>query len=106
MVLNDERIEEAAYALLEAAPGSQVVLFGSYARGTAQQDSDLDFLVVEPRVNARRAEMIRLAEVLRSRGIHADVLVLSSEQFNDWRDVPGSVVYDAAREGRVFRGSS
>jgi predicted nucleotidyltransferase len=43
-------IAEAARRLASAAPGAQVILFGSYARGDAKRGSDLDFLVVEPKV--------------------------------------------------------
>lgn len=92
--------------MLEAAPGSRVILFGSYARGDARPDSDLDFLVIEPRVEARRSEMVRLSDVLRRMGIYADILVVSERSFDEWSDTPGTVIYQAAREGRVFRASA
>ena len=41
------------------------MLFGSYARGDAREDSDLDLLVIEPRVDDRAKEMVRLRRVLR-----------------------------------------
>ena len=101
-MINMKTVRKAAQALLEAAPGSRVILFGSYARGDAKPESDLDFLVVEPQVKARRSEMVRLSDVLRCLGIHADVLVVSEENFREWAGVPGSVLYDAAQEGKVF----
>lgn len=37
--------------MLEAAPPeTRVILFGSHARGEANEHSDLDFLVIEPSV--------------------------------------------------------
>jgi len=104
--IDAETIEVAARALLEAAPGSRAILFGSYARGDAGPDSDLDFLVVEPEVRARRHEMVRLSDVLRRIGIYADVLVVSEQSFRDWAQTPGTVIYDAAREGKVFNAST
>jgi len=48
-MVDELTIQRAAEALLSAAPhGSTVILIGSFAEGTAQSDSDLDFLVVEP----------------------------------------------------------
>ena len=96
-------IEKAVDLLLEAAPaGSKVILFGSHARGDARPDSDLDFLVVEPRVADHRREMVRLEEVLEPLDIPTDVLVTSRAIFEEWHDTPGTVLYEAAKEGRVF----
>jgi predicted nucleotidyltransferase len=45
-----ELIEEAARRIRAAAPGAQVILFGSHARGEAH----VDLLVVEPTVRTAR----------------------------------------------------
>ena len=106
VVIDEETISTAAEALLAAAPGAEVILFGSFARGQGGPKSDLDFLVVEPKVRARRAEMVRLNDVLRRIGIHADILVVSADHFREWANFPGTVFHEAAREGRVFRASA
>jgi predicted nucleotidyltransferase len=103
-MIDRKTIDEAIRALLEAAPaGSEVILFGSYARGDATEESDLDFLVVEPTLSSRRDEMVRLRMVLRPLRIPADVLVVSRGAFEDWKDLPNNVVSEAVREGRSFR---
>lgn len=102
-LLSRETIDQAAQMLLEAAPrGSEVILFGSYARGDAGPDSDVDFMVVEPFVRGQRSEMVRLRQVLRPLRIPVDVLVVSREGFEAWKDKINNVVYEAAREGRVY----
>ncbi|RJP31322.1 MAG: nucleotidyltransferase domain-containing protein [Phycisphaerales bacterium] len=102
-VIDSSTIEEAVRTLLDAAPsGSEVILFGSYARGTARDDSDLDFLVVEPALRSRRAEMVRLRQTLRPLRIPVDVLVVSRAVFEAWKDLPNNVIHQAAREGKVF----
>ncbi len=101
--MDSTTIEKAVDLLLEAAPaGSKVILFGSHARGDARPDSDLDFLVVEPRVADHRREMVRLEEVLESLDIPTDVLVTSKAIFEEWHDTPGTVLYEAAKEGSVY----
>lgn len=71
-------------------------------RGKPEPDSDLDFLVVEPKVKDRHAEMIRLRGVLRPLRVPVDVLVTSAEAFEEWRDTPNTVIYEAATEGKVY----
>ncbi len=99
----DEAIINKAVALLrQAAPDATIILFGSWARGEAKEDSDLDFLVVEPNFTSRHDEMVRLNDVLRPLRIPVDVLVVTRKTYDDWADTPGTVLYEAAREGRVF----
>ena len=103
VIIDQQTIKKAVDLLLRAAPpGSKVILFGSYARGQADPQSDLDFVVVEPKVGDRFGEMVRLRDVLRPLGIAVDVLVVSAKVFEEWRDTPNTVIYEAAREGKVY----
>ncbi len=100
--IQESIIREAAQRLLQAAPGGRVILFGSHARGDEHKDSDLDFLVILPKVESRRDQMTRLRDVLRPFGIPADVLVTSREVFDEWCTTPNNVYFEAAQEGRIF----
>ena len=99
-------VDEAVRLLLEIAPGSKVILFGSHARGQPGQLSDLDFLVVEPKVSNPFEEMVRLRRILdpilRPNLISADVLVVSEEKYNRWKDLPNTVYSAATREGKLY----
>lgn len=99
-VYDDQLIAEAARRISDAAPGAQVILFGSHARGDARDDSDL--LVVEPVVDDAPREEVRLRRALRGLGLFADVLVVSSTDAQRLRGVPSSVVGVALSEGRVL----
>ena len=95
-----EKIEAAVRILSEATHSARIVLFGSYARGDAGADSDLDFLVIEPLVEDRAREMVRLRRLLRPLRIPADILVYSSEEVARWGGQPGTALYWALREGK------
>jgi uncharacterized protein len=101
-VIAADLIDEAARRIAAAAPGARVILFGSHARGDAGPDSDVDLLVIEPRVDDRFAEVVRLQRVLAPLRLPADVIVVSEEHVEEWGDVQSTMVHDALREGRVL----
>lgn len=80
----------------------RIILFGSRARGEAHEDSDVDLLIVLAEVKDRVAEMVRLTRVLRGLILPAELLVVSQAMFDDWSDLPGTVYYDARREGQTL----
>lgn len=77
-------------------------LFGSHARGTAGPRSDLDILVVEPEVENRAEEEIRLRRALRDLAIATDIIVVSERDVEEWRDVRGSLVHAALADSRLL----
>jgi predicted nucleotidyltransferase len=95
-------IQEAVRLLREAGQPNRIILCGSYARGTPQEDSDLDFLVILPVVRDGRQEMVKLRRVLSPLRIPVDLIVVSEKLFREWSDTPGNIFYEAAREGRVL----
>ncbi|SPF37304.1 DNA polymerase, beta domain protein region [Candidatus Sulfopaludibacter sp. SbA4] len=97
-----ETIKRLTELLIEAAKPNRIIMFGSQARGEADEDSDLDVMVVEEAVSDRVGEMVRLNRLLRSLDIPVDLLVVSAEKFNYWCDTPGNVYFEAATEGEVL----
>lgn len=95
-------MDKAIDMLREAANPKKIILFGSYARNNADEDSDIDILVVESSVKDRAAEMVRLNRVLSPLRIPVDLLVVSEEMFNYWSDTPGNVYYKALTEGKTI----
>ncbi len=98
-----EIVDRAGRLLADAAPPeSKVILFGSHGRGDARADSDFDFLVIEPSVVSKAAEMVRLLGVLDPLRVAADVVVVAREYAEEWGEVPGTMLHDALTEGRVL----
>ena len=94
-------IDEIVGRIVEAARPERVLLFGSAARGTTGPQSDLDFLVIKAgRYNPRKVAgdiYLRLRGIARA----VDLVVVTPQQVEMYRDSPYSVVYPALREGRV-----
>ena len=88
--------------LVQAAHPKRIILFGSQARGGAAEQSDFDIMVVEEKPANLFAEMVRLNRLIRPFDIAVDLLVVSDEKFQYWRDTPGNVYYEAATWGQVL----
>ena len=101
-MISEQTIQQAALLLGEAAKPAQVILFGSYARGDAKEDSDLDFLVIETEPHDKFTEMVRLRQVLRPLKIPVDVLVYSQAEISQHQSSCATAVYWALREGKVL----
>ncbi len=103
--VDETLIAEAGRRLAAAAaPDSQVILFGSHARGEANTHSDVDFLVVEPEVDNEAEESVRLHRTIRDLRVPADVIVVSRDYAERWREVRGGLVHAAFSQGRVLAG--
>lgn len=101
-MVDQTTITKAINLLREAANPKKIILFGSYGRGEASEESDVDLLVVETDVKDRIAEMARLNRVLSPLRISVDLLVVSQEMFDYWAGTPGNVYFQARHEGRVL----
>lgn len=80
----------------------KIILFGSRARGTAGPESDVDLLVVIPFTGSRLKLAVEIRKTLRGLGIAKDIVVMTPEEFAVRKEIPGTVAYPAAREGRVL----
>lgn len=100
----DTKLEDASSSVVEAivevADPVRIVLFGSVARGSAGSHSDLDLLVVVPPDRHRRATAQAIYRRLASIGVAVDIVVVTSEDVEKYRDNPGMVIRAALLEGR------
>jgi uncharacterized protein len=101
-MIAEKTLHEIVERLVVAANPSRVILFGSYGRGDAKEDSDLDIMVIEPHVDNPGKEMIRLQEAVGNIGVDVDVLVYSEEEYLRRSIVPGTVLYWASKEGMLM----
>ena len=81
---------------------SAEIIFGSHARGEADEGSDYDILVIEPEVANAARESVRLRTELGDLLVPIDVVVIDRERCRPRASVRGTMVGRALREGRVL----
>jgi predicted nucleotidyltransferase len=79
-------------------------LFGSRATGTHRPDSDVDWLVVMPLTGSKRDARLAIRRRLRDFQMPLDIVVTSPEEFNERKNLVGTIEWVAAREGKVMDG--
>ena len=96
------QIAEMVQRIVKHCDPDQIILFGSQARGTAHADSDVDLLVVMPVEGSKRAKQVELRCLLYDIYVPKDIIVVRPEELERRRNIVGTVVWPAVREGKVL----
>jgi predicted nucleotidyltransferase len=99
---NGDVLAEIVRRIVRVAAPERIVLFGSAARGEAGPDSDLDLLVIKPGDYHRGRLTEEIYVSLIGAGQAVDVVVVTPEDVERYRDARGLVIGPALREGRVI----
>lgn len=101
-LIDKNQINQAVEILSRESTALKVILFGSYARGDADFDSDVDFLVIEKVIKDKRKEMTRLRRALLPLRIPVDIIVSDENMIDEIGQLPGTAIYWALKEGKVM----
>jgi predicted nucleotidyltransferase len=105
IIEKDREIAEELKRRLLASDGKRIrrlILYGSRAQGSATEESDFDFLVIENDPVSKRDEMRRLRQSLSDLEYLVDVWVMGEEEFEETRNVIGGLAYPAHKYGLVL----
>jgi len=104
--ITENVIDQIALAIASEINPVKAFLFGSYARGNATLDSDIDILIVEDKPfthdNSRRNEILRIRRALSFIKHPKDVLLYSSDEIDKWKNSKNHVVAQCLSEGKVI----
>jgi predicted nucleotidyltransferase len=100
--ITPEKVQMVVQRLIEVASPKKIILFGSYVRGDATRDSDLDVLVVTSHeVESPRRESVRLRNSLSDINMPMDIVVVPFTRFQTLRQKLGLIYREADRHGKV-----
>ena len=100
--ITPEKVQAVVQRLIQLARPRKIILFGSYIRGDATRDSDLDVLVVtDDKVASPRRESVRLRNAVSDINMPMDILVVPYRRFEALRQKIGLIYREADRHGKV-----
>ena len=97
-----KRIERFGKRIGEEFGAEKVILFGSYAEGTAKKDSDIDLLVVARTELPPRERYGAVRRLVADFPAGFDIVVETPEEYQQWRTVVNHIVYFADKYGKVI----
>jgi predicted nucleotidyltransferase len=102
MGVDETLLNEVVRRVLTVARPDRIILFGSAATGRMARDSDLDLLVVEPEPANARDRSVKIRRALGDVQYPVDIIVMSSERFEETKNIIGGLAYPAHKYGRVL----
>ena len=103
--VSQEVLNEIIRRIIEVAQPEKIILFGSAVRGEMGPNSDLDLLVIKAGVAHRGRLTEAIYMNLIGVGQAVDVIVVTPEDVERYRNIFGLVIDPALKEGRIIYAS-
>jgi predicted nucleotidyltransferase len=101
MIANETDIRWIAERIVALCNPDRVYLFGSYAKGTAHEESDLDLLIVAPSALPRLHRGKVLSATLRAFPCHFDLLFFTPQELEEELKDPYSFISSITASGQL-----
>jgi predicted nucleotidyltransferase len=88
--------------IIEQFNPQSIIVFGSYARGEATVNSDIDLLIIFSEVNSKRQMAISIRQALADLPIAKDIVVTTTQEISRYGQLVGTVLRPALREGKLL----
>ncbi|MCL2203506.1 MAG: nucleotidyltransferase domain-containing protein [Defluviitaleaceae bacterium] len=100
----EELLEEIATSIRTHYPEAQVYLFGSYAWGDYNKDSDFDICVLVSKIVGRRIEMNAdiSCTIREDFPVPFDILLYTYDEFDEYQRHKSSLPYKIKEKGRLL----
>ena len=99
------RIRGLASRIVDEIAPQRIILFGSYAWGEPDDDSDVDLYVIVPESDENPIKRMQRAQhCLGGLGVSKDILVNTRVEADRYRNVRASLEYKVFNEGIVLYG--
>jgi len=101
-MVSDDVLNEVTRRLVEGFHPEKIILFGSQARGTADERTDVDILVICRSEGKRRDAVLEMDRALWGMRLARDMVLLTPEEYERGRQIPVTIARYASLEGRVL----
>jgi len=101
-MFSKNEINQVVEKVKEASNPDKIYLFGSYAYGNPNENSDLDLCIIKKEVKDKSKEYIKIRRVLSHMILPMDILILNEDEFEKRKDIFGAVQYEINKKGIIL----
>jgi len=98
----NEILREVRDRIVQSFNPMRIVLFGSYASGIPNQDSDLDLLVVMESNESPIKRAVRVSKIFRDRKLPMDIIVRTPREIKSRLDIGDFFIKEILEKGKIL----
>jgi len=100
--LTSNLIREITKRIKKTVNPQKIILFGSFAYGEQNKNSDLDILVIMNSDLPRYKRSVPIYKSLAGIFIPKDIIVYTPDEVDEWSDVPQAFITTAISKGKIL----
>lgn len=91
-MISKSEIEEVLKIIEETEKPDQIIIFGSYSNESANEDSDLDLLIIKNSDIPPHKRCRELRKKLRGIKIPLDLIMYTPSEIEEWKETKGAFI--------------
>lgn len=101
-MISKKTINQIKNKLVEIEKPQKIILFGSYARNEANQNSDLDLIIIKKSNKPPHKRGLDSRWYLGSFPFTTDLLIKTPKEFEKWQEISISFNAKVKKEGKIL----
>lgn len=100
-MLTQKQIDTIIQKIVEHYQPEKIILFGSYATGNVDNDSDLDLCIIKQTKQSFMQRSLEVRKILRPKDTPMDILVFTPREYEEKKSWTNHIAYFAHKYGKV-----
>lgn len=101
-MIETDKISEIVNKIVSGYNPEKIILFGSYATGNPNEDSDLDLLVIKDTDLPRPQRTVQVRKMIYGSMIPIDLIVYTPKEIDESKDNKFGFVYEVLNTGKIL----
>ncbi len=101
-MIETKRIDDIVKRIAIKFNPDKIILFGSYAAGNPNSDSDIDLLIIKDTDLPRHKRSFDIQKLLIGSMIPMDILVYTTKEFEQEKKEKSSFLYSAIKTSKIL----